>query len=51
MDAENQFEAALAAWIDERANSLANPESLTRDDALHRLAAEALKTMGLLPVR
>lgn len=51
MDAEAEFEAALAAWVDERAVSLAEPEVLTREEALRRLAAEALRGMGLLPVR
>lgn len=52
MDAEDQkFEVALAAWIDERASSIANPESMTRDEAIRRLAAEALKTMGLFSPR
>lgn len=51
MDAEDQkFEAALATWIDERSLSLAHPETLTREEALRRLAAEALKSMGLLSV-
>lgn len=51
MDAEDQqFEAALTAWIDERSISLAHPETLTREEAVRRLAAEALKSMGLLAV-
>ena len=50
MDAEDQFETALAAWIEDRVASVV-PEVLTREEALRRLAAEALMGMGLLPVR
>lgn len=51
MDAEAQFEAALDAWIAEKAVSLADPAKLTREQAQRLLAAEALKSMGLLPVK
>lgn len=41
--------AAIDAWIAERADTIP-PETLTRPEAVRRLAAEALIGMGLLPV-
>lgn len=44
------FERALDAWIAERRDAIAAPEVLDREQATRQLAAEALRTMGLLPV-
>jgi hypothetical protein len=40
--------AAVDTWIAERRASIADPQALSRPEALRQLAAEALKTMGLL---